>query len=79
MSSRSMWAPFFATARTDRRLREGTAILTCALVGTSVNGRDRAGFTPHLFDLPVNGAYDQAIRILGYGPDRALGSRVPGK
>jgi hypothetical protein len=33
---------------------------------------DLAGFSPHLFDLPVNGAYDQAIRILGYSPDRAL-------
>jgi len=28
-----------------------------------------AGFSPDLFDLPVYGAYDQAIRILGYGPD----------
>jgi hypothetical protein len=37
------------------------------------------GFLPHLFDLPLYGAYDQAIRILGYGPDVGAGALRQGR
>ena len=76
--------PVPASARPDptaTRAREGMAMIACGLGETSVAWRGSSGVFAPLFDLPVHGAYDQAIRILGYGP-QATGARsraLPGK